>query len=181
MVGTLAQAGIGRWSVQDVADALHACDRRACGPVAPAHGLYFTGVDYPPEALISPGEATKSVTPPRHRRQDEDGDQYDEQRGGGAAPWRGAIVVCRRRWSKLLHHRLRDQPPDCDDGDGNDDDVIHEAVDRDIIGDQVEGQDDVEDRCERDQFCGSRGAGIGEHAQEKAAYRPSTVSPLRVL
>jgi tRNA pseudouridine38-40 synthase len=58
MVGTLAQAGIGRWRVQDVADALHARDRRACGPVAPAHGLYFTGVDYPPESLISPGEAT---------------------------------------------------------------------------------------------------------------------------
>ncbi|TVR11777.1 MAG: tRNA pseudouridine(38-40) synthase TruA [Salinarimonadaceae bacterium] len=50
MVGTTAQAGIGRWSVDDVAAALAAKDRRACGPVAPAEGLYFIGVDYPETA-----------------------------------------------------------------------------------------------------------------------------------
>lgn len=46
MTGTLAEVGIGRWSAQDVADALAAKDRRACGPVAPAHGLYLTSVRY---------------------------------------------------------------------------------------------------------------------------------------
>ncbi|MFN9926060.1 MAG: tRNA pseudouridine synthase A, partial [Phenylobacterium sp.] len=46
MTGTLAEVGIGRWSRQDVADALAARDRRACGPVAPAHGLYLTWVEY---------------------------------------------------------------------------------------------------------------------------------------
>jgi len=33
-----------------MADALEARDRRRCGPVAPAEGLYLTQVDYP-EAL----------------------------------------------------------------------------------------------------------------------------------
>ena len=47
MVGTLAEVGAGRWSAQDVADALEARDRRRCGPVAPAHGLYLSQVDYP--------------------------------------------------------------------------------------------------------------------------------------
>jgi tRNA pseudouridine38-40 synthase len=46
MAGTLAEVGVGRWSRQDVADALAARDRKACGPVAPAHGLYLTRVDY---------------------------------------------------------------------------------------------------------------------------------------
>jgi tRNA pseudouridine38-40 synthase len=47
MTGTLAEVGVGRWSVDDVAQALAARDRRACGPVAPAEGLYLTGVTYP--------------------------------------------------------------------------------------------------------------------------------------
>lgn len=46
MVGTLAQAGIGRWSVEAVRAALDARDRTVCGPVAPACGLYFVGVEY---------------------------------------------------------------------------------------------------------------------------------------
>lgn len=46
MVGTLKMAGEGKWSVADVADALAAKDRIACGPVAPAHGLYLAGVEY---------------------------------------------------------------------------------------------------------------------------------------
>lgn len=46
MVGTLLQVGLGRWSADDVAAALAARDRRACGPVAPAHGLYFLRADY---------------------------------------------------------------------------------------------------------------------------------------
>lgn len=46
MTGTLAEVGVGRWSREDVQAALDARDRRACGPVAPAHGLYLVGVDY---------------------------------------------------------------------------------------------------------------------------------------
>ncbi len=46
MVGTLAQAGAGRWSVADVTAALEARDRTRCGPMAPAKGLYLIGVDY---------------------------------------------------------------------------------------------------------------------------------------
>ncbi len=50
MVGSLAEVGLGRWSPSDLAAALAARDRAACGPVAPAQGLYLTAVDYPPEA-----------------------------------------------------------------------------------------------------------------------------------
>ena len=46
MAGTLAEVGLGRWAVEDVAAALEAKDRSACGPVAPATGLYLTGVSY---------------------------------------------------------------------------------------------------------------------------------------
>ena len=46
MTGTLAEVGIGRWSAADVKVALEAKDRTACGPVAPAEGLYLTGVKY---------------------------------------------------------------------------------------------------------------------------------------
>ncbi|RZJ18405.1 MAG: tRNA pseudouridine(38-40) synthase TruA [Brevundimonas sp.] len=46
MTGTLAEVGLGRWSVADVAAALAAKDRTACGPVAPSDGLYLTGVRY---------------------------------------------------------------------------------------------------------------------------------------
>ncbi|MDZ4370139.1 MAG: tRNA pseudouridine(38-40) synthase TruA [Phenylobacterium sp.] len=46
MAGTLAEVGVGRWTVADVEAALAARDRRACGPVAPAEGLYLTHVTY---------------------------------------------------------------------------------------------------------------------------------------
>ena len=46
VTGTLAEVGVGRWSAQDVREALEAKDRTACGPVAPADGLYLTGVGY---------------------------------------------------------------------------------------------------------------------------------------
>jgi tRNA pseudouridine38-40 synthase len=46
MVGSLALVGEGRWSADDLAKALAAKDRSACGPVAPAHGLYLVRVDY---------------------------------------------------------------------------------------------------------------------------------------
>jgi tRNA pseudouridine38-40 synthase len=46
MVGSLAQVGEGRWSADDLAAALAARDRKACGPVAPPDGLYLVRVDY---------------------------------------------------------------------------------------------------------------------------------------
>ncbi len=46
MVGSLAQVGQGKWSADDLARALAARDRTACGPVAPAEGLYLVRVDY---------------------------------------------------------------------------------------------------------------------------------------
>lgn len=46
MVGTLRLVGDGRWTADDVRAALAARDRKACGPVAPADGLYLTRVDY---------------------------------------------------------------------------------------------------------------------------------------
>ncbi|HEX8416059.1 MAG TPA: tRNA pseudouridine(38-40) synthase TruA [Methylobacterium sp.] len=46
MVGTLMLAGCGRLSAADVADILASRDRSRCGPMAPAQGLTFVGVDY---------------------------------------------------------------------------------------------------------------------------------------
>ncbi|OYX71959.1 MAG: tRNA pseudouridine(38-40) synthase TruA [Rhizobiales bacterium 32-66-11] len=46
MVGSLLRVGEGRWSADDLADALAACDRRRCGPMAPAAGLYLAAVSY---------------------------------------------------------------------------------------------------------------------------------------
>lgn len=46
-VGTLERVGAGSWSPDDVAKALHAKDRAACGPVCPPHGLYLADVTYP--------------------------------------------------------------------------------------------------------------------------------------
>ena len=46
MSGSLVEVGLGRWSAGDLKAALDACDRRACGPVAPAAGLYLTEVVY---------------------------------------------------------------------------------------------------------------------------------------
>lgn len=46
MVGSLALVGEGKWSSDDLACALAARDRIACGPVAPPDGLYLVRVDY---------------------------------------------------------------------------------------------------------------------------------------
>jgi tRNA pseudouridine38-40 synthase len=46
MTGTLVEVGLGRWAIGEVAAALAARDRAACGPVAPSTGLYLTGVVY---------------------------------------------------------------------------------------------------------------------------------------
>jgi len=46
MVGSLVWVGEGRWSADDLAAALAARDRAACGPVAPPDGLYLVKVEY---------------------------------------------------------------------------------------------------------------------------------------
>lgn len=46
MVGSLVPVGDGKWSAADLAAALAARDRAACGPVAPPDGLYLVKVDY---------------------------------------------------------------------------------------------------------------------------------------
>ena len=46
LVGTLVQAGNGRWSIADVRRALEARQRSACAPLAPPQGLALTRDDY---------------------------------------------------------------------------------------------------------------------------------------
>jgi len=46
MVGSLVLVGEGKWSAGDLADALSARDRAACGPVAPPDGLFLMRVEY---------------------------------------------------------------------------------------------------------------------------------------
>ncbi len=47
-VGTLKLVGEGKWSAEDVSDALAARDRTRGGPTAPADGLYLTEIVYDP-------------------------------------------------------------------------------------------------------------------------------------
>ncbi len=47
MVGSLSHVGQGRWKAADLKAALDAADRKACGVVAPACGLYLMAVRYP--------------------------------------------------------------------------------------------------------------------------------------
>ncbi|NOZ33153.1 MAG: tRNA pseudouridine(38-40) synthase TruA [Alphaproteobacteria bacterium] len=47
LVGSLKLVGLGKWPVGALRVALDKKDRAACGPVAPAHGLYLVAVDYP--------------------------------------------------------------------------------------------------------------------------------------
>jgi tRNA pseudouridine38-40 synthase len=46
MVGSLVHVGEGKWSSSDLAAALAARDRAACGQVAPPQGLYLVRVEY---------------------------------------------------------------------------------------------------------------------------------------
>lgn len=46
IVGSLKLVGEGKWTKADMARALEAADRSACGPVAPPDGLYLFQVDY---------------------------------------------------------------------------------------------------------------------------------------
>ena len=49
LVGTLERVGAGAWQPEDARHALEAQDRAACGPVAPAQGLYLESVHYASE------------------------------------------------------------------------------------------------------------------------------------
>ncbi|TDL76250.1 tRNA pseudouridine(38-40) synthase TruA [Palleronia sediminis] len=51
--GTLERVGSGAWRVEDVAAALVARDRAACGPVAPPEGLYLAAVTYPSDPFTT--------------------------------------------------------------------------------------------------------------------------------
>ncbi|MEO8530943.1 MAG: tRNA pseudouridine(38-40) synthase TruA [Deltaproteobacteria bacterium] len=53
IVGTLERVGAGRWSPDDVAKALIAKDRAACGPVAPPDGLSLMAVGYTDDPFAS--------------------------------------------------------------------------------------------------------------------------------
>ena len=44
--GSLKTVGDGKWTKADLLTALEAQDRKACAPVAPAHGLYLVSVGY---------------------------------------------------------------------------------------------------------------------------------------
>jgi len=46
MVGSVVHVGDGKWRAADLAGALAARDRAACGQVAPPHGLYLVRVEY---------------------------------------------------------------------------------------------------------------------------------------
>ena len=46
MSGSLKLVGEGKWQPEDLSRVLETRDRAACGPVAPACGLYFMKVDY---------------------------------------------------------------------------------------------------------------------------------------
>ena len=63
LVGSLKLVGEGRWSADDLRQALEARDRAACGPVAPAAGLYLMRVDYGPRADTPTEDMDKGVDP----------------------------------------------------------------------------------------------------------------------
>lgn len=51
IVGSLVEVGRGRKDIGWIGETLHAHDRRAAGPTAPAQGLVFANVIYPADAL----------------------------------------------------------------------------------------------------------------------------------
>jgi tRNA pseudouridine38-40 synthase len=63
MVGSLKLVGDGKWSRDDLASALAARSREACGAVAPAAGLYLVAVDYPPDEEIAAAARAAALTP----------------------------------------------------------------------------------------------------------------------
>jgi tRNA pseudouridine38-40 synthase len=57
IVGSLKLVGDGTWREADLRGALEARDRCACGPVAPARGLYLLRVEYAEPARTDVREA----------------------------------------------------------------------------------------------------------------------------
>ena len=55
MVGSLVHVGEGKWTTDDLASALAARDRTACGQVAPPQGLYLVRVDYGVDGSVQRG------------------------------------------------------------------------------------------------------------------------------
>ncbi len=53
MAGSLKLVGEGKWQPEDLRRILEARGRAACGPVAPACGLYFMKVDYTESARVT--------------------------------------------------------------------------------------------------------------------------------
>ena len=53
ITGSLERVGAGAWHPDQMAVALRACDRAACGPVAPPDGLFLTGVGYPKDIFAA--------------------------------------------------------------------------------------------------------------------------------
>jgi tRNA pseudouridine38-40 synthase len=58
IVGTLQRVGAGAWAPDEVASALQARARAACGPVAPPQGLYLVGVSYPADPFADQAAGT---------------------------------------------------------------------------------------------------------------------------
>jgi tRNA pseudouridine38-40 synthase len=52
-VGSLERVGAGSWTPDQMAHALAAKDRAACGPVCPPEGLYLAHVVYPQDPFAS--------------------------------------------------------------------------------------------------------------------------------
>jgi tRNA pseudouridine38-40 synthase len=46
LVGSLKEVGVGKWTVEEFAAALRACDRQLSATTAPARGLYLVAVEY---------------------------------------------------------------------------------------------------------------------------------------
>lgn len=61
IVGTLERVGAGAWAPQDVAHALAARARAACGPVCPPDGLTLTRVIYPQDPFGQPHDPTAAT------------------------------------------------------------------------------------------------------------------------
>ena len=63
IMGTLVQVGAGRRQPTWVQDVLDARDRQAAGENAPARGLTFWHVEYPPRAIASTLEEALQIRP----------------------------------------------------------------------------------------------------------------------
>ncbi len=64
LVGTMVEIGLGRRDVEDMATLLAARDNAATSAPAPAHGLYFAAVTYPPSAYAAPTEERHAALQP---------------------------------------------------------------------------------------------------------------------